>query len=151
MKTFCPRAVLCLLGLILLSGCGDPEAEREALELAVDAAESDVLEAQMALNRYDGTAEIEELVAEKEADERALTAGDLPAAEFELRAAAREARLGQLLMQQENLDLTQDTTWLRLATVVEGARATLREAQEALDLFLLEELDGIQPPPGSQL
>jgi hypothetical protein len=133
------RTVACLLGAVLLWGCGDPAAEREALERALAEAEARVLEAQMALNRFDGTAEIEELVAEGEADERAVAAGDLPPAEFELRAAAREARLAQLLMAQENLDLTQDTTWLRLATVLEGARATRREVREALDLFLLEE------------
>jgi hypothetical protein len=104
------RAGPWLLASILVAGCGDPEAEREALELAVASAEARMLEAQMALSRYDGTAEMEELIADGEADERALTAGDLPPAEFELRAAAREARLAQLLMAQENLDLTRDTT-----------------------------------------
>ena len=139
MKTLWRWAVPCLFGCALLTGCGNPEAERERLELAVTTAEAQVLEAQMALNRYDGTAEIEELVAESDADERAATAGDLPAAEFALRAAAREARLAQLLMAQENLDLTRDTTWLRLATVLDGARTVHREAREALDLFLLEQ------------
>ena len=133
------RAATGLLGLTLLLGCQDPEAEREALELAVAEADARVAEAQLAISRYDGTAEIEEIVAEKEADERAVTAGDLPAREAELRAASREARLARILAVQEELDNAQDTTWLRMAGTLESARAAQAAAVEALELFLLEQ------------
>ena len=138
MKTL-RRAATGLLGLTLLLGCQDPEAEREALELAVAEADARVVAAQLAISRYDGTAEIEEIVAEKEADERAVTAGDLPAREAELRAAAREARLARILAVQEELDNAQDTTWLRMAGALESARAAQTAALEALELFLLEQ------------
>jgi hypothetical protein len=133
------RSLAGLLGLTLLVGCTDPEAERAALELAVAEADARVVAAQLAISRYDGTAEIEEIVAEKEADERAVAAGDLPAAEAELRAASREARLARILAAQEDLDIAQDSTWLRMAGALESARALQREAREALELFLVEQ------------